>query len=129
MRIQTTFTGTATPTQVSTLAAFNADLTKPLIADRLLIQMKAGATVGLGYVIDGVYFSTQTTNDNTPPTNPVVPTRAGSNPIEMAAATSTAPGGSYSDTAYFKDGSGIDLRRFWVDADAGVVMTISVDLR
>ena len=131
MRIQTTFTGNSgpTPVQVSTLSAFNADLSKPLIADRILIQMKAGATVGLGYVIDGVYFSTQTTNDNTAPTNPTAPTRSGSSPVELAAATSTVPGGTYTDEAYQKDGAGIDLRKLWVDADNGVVMTISVDLR
>lgn len=51
---------------------------------------------------------------------------AGQLTAQLAAATSTAPGGSYSDSVNGKQGSGIDLANIWVDGQhSGDVVTVS----
>lgn len=80
-----------TPVQLST---------EPLILERIFIQMLAGASGGMGYIMDGVR----------PGTTPVALT----NPtVELAPSTTTSPGGAYSDADY--NSSTIDAQRIWLD--------------
>lgn len=74
---------------------------EPLILERIFIQMLAGASGGMGYVMLGVR----------PGTTPVALT----NPTVQLAPSpgATAPGGSYSDADY--NSSSIDASRIWLD--------------
>lgn len=73
---------------------------EPLIVERIFIQMQVGASGGLGYVMDGVR----------PGTTPV----ANTNPtVQLGPASTTSPGGNYSDADY--NSSSISLDRIWID--------------
>lgn len=81
------------------------------MASRLIIQMVTGGT-GRGYVMAEI-LGVQ--SDGISPRIPVnnVSTDVTS---ELAPATATAPGGSYSDSYYWGSGEGgIDVSRIWVD--------------
>lgn len=110
MRVNKAITVVAgTPIQISTLKVY---------ASRVFIQMKTGGT-GNGQVMDGQV--TQPTGHGA---------TAGQLTAEIAAASASAPGGSYADRAYEKDGTGIDLSQLWVDGDhSGDIMTVSYDQR
>jgi hypothetical protein len=86
----------------------------PVYATRVFVQMIHGGT-GLGYVMDGIKVGA------TPATNV-----DGDITAELAPATSTAPGGAYSDS----DPGGIDLNKFWVaGATTNDKIKLSADLR
>lgn len=112
-RINQTLTITAgTPIQLAT---------KYTPINRLLIQALTGGT-GLVYVMDmSGYLSTVTPN----------PATSGHLTAQLAPATSTAPGGSYSDATDATPGSGpIDLSRIYIDgAHSGDTVVVSYDLR
>ncbi len=122
MRVNLLLTVTAgTPQQISSLLNFNTKLKHgaPCFASRVFIQMVIGGT-GVGYVMDGIPEGT------TPAYN-----TAGDLTAELAAATSTAPGGSYSDfTNGNNDGPGIDLAALWVDGShTGDTIIVSAWIR
>jgi hypothetical protein len=82
---------------------------QPLIVSRIIIQMKHGGT-GMGQIMLGVPKGT------TPATSswPV---------IELAPATATAPGQSFSD-----EGPNINLAEIWCDGShSGDLITVSYD--
>jgi hypothetical protein len=80
------------------------------IAARIMIQMLSGGT-GRGYAMDGV-------PEGTTPVALTWPT------VQMAPATATAPGGTYTDTDSV--GSSIDLSRIWVDgSQTGDTMVVT----
>jgi hypothetical protein len=104
-RINQTFTIAAgTPINVAsgtTTTASNA----PVYAARVFIQMLSGcSSCGQGYVMDGINY-------------PRVPSHSNSTDLTatLAPATSTAPGGSYSDNSLGNNGQLIDVNRLWID--------------
>ncbi len=112
-RVNITITITAgTPVQISA---------QPKIANRIFVQMVTGGT-GRGYVMDGIPVGV------TPD-----PTVSGQLTAELAPATATAPGGTYTDggpgTTAATNG-GIDLQRFWVGgSNTGDKIIVSYDER
>lgn len=75
--------------------------------DRIFIQMAAGGT-GLGYVMLGVPYGTTPASTN--------------GAVQLAPATSTAPGGAFWDS-----GPNIDLRKIWVDGTQADTMFITYE--
>ncbi len=120
-RLNTTITLTpGTPIQIS--AQFNANTQAmkgtPLIASRILIQMAIGGT-GVGYVMAGIAEGV-TPNHST----------SGDLSGQLAAATSTAPGGTYSDFASDRAGSeDIDLATIWIDGSAADPVIVTFERR
>ncbi len=91
----------ATPINIATgTSTAPAASSPPMYASRLFIQAVHGGT-GLVYVMDGIQVG------KTPATS-----TAGHLTAELAPATSTAPGGAYSDA---DPSGGIDLRKIWID--------------
>jgi hypothetical protein len=87
-----------------------------LYASEILIQAAAGGT-GLIQVCAGIPVGT------TPAANCGT---AGQLSAQLAPATSTAPGGSYSDQVTSKSGTGIDLETIYVDGShSGDVVLVS----
>ncbi len=88
--------------------------TQTVMVRRIFIQMQAASSGGLGYVMVGVPVGT-TPVANTTPT------------AQLAAASSTSPGGSYSDgssTANYD----IDLQKIWIDgAHTGDTILVSYE--
>lgn len=96
-RINKSITVTAgTPIQVAS---------SRILASEILIQMATGGT-GLGYICAGIPTGT---------TPSASCGGAGQLTAQLAPASATAPGGSYSDSASFKEGIGIDVSMIWVD--------------
>ncbi len=118
-RVNVTYTVAAgTPVRVADGATSGTISVQPLIVNRLLIQMKHAGT-GLGIVMDGIPVGT--TADST---------KSAHVTAELAPATATAPGGSYSDTRDPASGSGIDLSRMWIDGShTGDTIIVSYDTR
>lgn len=112
-RINRTITITSgTPIQLATV---------PTYANRVFIQMLSGGT-GIGYVMDmSNYLTSVTPNHST----------SGHLTAQLQPASSTAPGGSYSDAADSAPGSGpIDISRIYIDgSNSGDTVVISYDLR
>jgi hypothetical protein len=82
--------------------------TSVTLADRIVVEMKHGGS-GLGYVMDGI-------------PNGTTPSTTSNNPIELAPATSTAPGGIYADSSAI----GIDISQIWIDgANSGDKVLVS----
>jgi hypothetical protein len=82
-----------------------------LLVNMILIQMQHGGS-GLGYVMDGIPITI---------TAPL-PTTAGQLTAELAPATSTAPGGGYSNTGRS------DLQKTWVHgSNAGDTVIVTYD--
>ena len=73
----------------------------PLIADEVIIQPLASSTNGIVYVYKGIYNHTPSTSTDTP--------------VQLCAATSTAPGCPYSDGTTVTTSTGIDVAALWVD--------------
>ncbi len=89
---------------------------------QLFIQMKTGGT-GRGYVMTGIRGQTSATQLWRVPDAAV----SGDLTAELAPATATAPGGSYSDQPV--DGS-VDLSQCWVDGShTGDVITVSYNTK
>jgi hypothetical protein len=121
MRVNKTFSSITSGTPVNALTGTTSapgDSTRPVYATRVFIQAPHSSTNGIVYVLDSG--------------GPVrVPSSANADDIvaELAAATSTAPGGDYSDVD-FRDGGGIDLRTVWIDvATTNTPARISFDLK
>ncbi len=90
----------------------------PLTVDRYVIQMAKGGT-GVGYICIVPVGTTPASKCST----------AGQLAGQLAAATSTAPGGSWTDFVAVPGGS-IDLRTVWVDGDTSSdVMTVSANVK
>ena len=101
MRITRTFTIAAgTPINVVTGVATAANESDRVYASRIFIQMLHGGS-GIGYVMDGISYGR-------------VPVTANDNPIELQAATSTDPGGNYTDSD-FAPGGGVEVTKMWID--------------
>lgn len=77
-----------------------------VIADRLLIQMLKGGS-GLGYICVVAVNVTPSSKCS----------GSGQLGAQLAPASSTAPGGSYSDTNPTSQTPGINLSTIWVDGD------------
>jgi hypothetical protein len=120
LRVNTKYTITAgTPINLATgtSSAPSAGNFQPAYATRIFIQMLHGGS-GLGYVMDGI----------PPGTTPAVSTN-GHLTAELAAASLTAPGGSYSDSDPNPAG-GIDIRKLWIDgSNSGDTVSVSVDYK
>lgn len=120
MRVNHTYTVTSgTPINMATgtSGAPSSGDFQPVYASRVFIQMLHGGT-GLGYVMDGI----------PPGTTPAAGTN-GHLTAELAAASLTAPGGSYSDADPNVAG-GIDIRRLWIDGShSGDTVMVSMDLK
>lgn len=78
---------------------------QPVYATRVFIQMASGGS-GKGIIFDGVPLGVTPTD-----------TSYGDIVAELAPATATAPGGSYSDATpgHLVGAPQIDLRRMWID--------------
>lgn len=106
MRCQTTITIGTDPINVSTGTALAPDpSTPPRYATRYTAQMLPASSAGLGYVMDGI--------------RPIgrVPALATDDDVSyvLSLATSTAPGGSFTDSTPANNGEpGIDIRQIWV---------------
>lgn len=107
-RINKSITVTAgTPIQVSS--------TKILAAE-VFIQMATGGT-GVGYICAGIPSGT---------TPSASCGGAGQLTAQLAPASATAPGGSYSDSISLTVGAGIDISTIWVDGGhSGDVILVS----
>lgn len=125
MRVNKTITITAgTPVNIFTGgAAADPDYTDPRghLASRVFIQMLHGAgdTFGLGYVMAGI-------------TRARVPAiaNAGDVTAELAPASTTSPGGDYSDRDDANPMGGIDVNEIWVDGtNTGDTVKVSYDLK
>ena len=110
-RVTKTFTVTAgTPVQVVSQ--------QPTVADEVIIQPVAGATVGLVYVMAGVYNHTPSVSSGTDVT------------AQLCAATSTAPGCTYTDGTLGQPSTGIDVGSIWLDvATTGTKVSVSYQPR
>ncbi len=87
-----------------------------LYASEILIQNKSGGT-GIIQICAGIPLGT------TPAAHCGT---AGQLTAELAPASSTAPGGSYSDSVTIKSGTGIDLSGIWLDGGtSGDIATVS----
>lgn len=110
-RINQTFTITAgTPICVGT--GTTTSQRAPIYAARVFVQMQTGGT-GVGYVMDGINY-------------PRVPSHSNSTDLTatLAAASSSAPGGSYSDTS--EPNKTMDVTRLWLDGShTGDTITVS----
>lgn len=114
MRINKAVTVTA-GTPVNIWTGTNSADTVPVMARSVFIQMKHAGT-GLGYVLAGI------SRNRTPSTS-----NSSDLTAELAPATATAPGGSYSDDSELM---GIDANSIWVDGSVtGDVIIISFDLK
>jgi hypothetical protein len=116
MRINTKVT-LAPGTPINVAAAL--ELTDNHMANRVSIQMATGGS-GLGYVMDGIAVG------RTPAT-----TNASDVTVELYPATSTAPGGQYSDPEAAIDFSmspAIDLSMLWIDGAEADPVRISAVL-
>lgn len=113
-----------TPIQVTAgLACPNC----PLLVDRTLIQMVHGGT-GIGYVMDlSQYFISGSLPASVTPNHAT----AGQLTAELAPASATAPGGSYSDSVTGSPGGGaIDLSHIWLDGShTGDTIIVTYKLR
>ncbi len=84
---------------------------------RILIQAAESASGGIIQICTGIPIET------TPAANCGTAGQLGG---QLAAATSTAPGGSYSDTSDNHQGKGIDLATIWIDgAHTGDTVIVS----
>ena len=89
--------------------------TVPAMARAVLIQMKHGGT-GIGYVMAGI------SRNRTPSAS-----NSSDLTAELAPASATAPGGSYSDES---EQMGIDVNSIWVDGSVtSDVIVVSIDLK
>ena len=115
-RLNTTITITAgTPINVATALIAQNKGVPVKSGNRIFVQMDIGGT-GYGSVLSGV---------------PVLDTPSSTNAAHLtarlAAATSTAPGGSYGDVNPQAD---IDLTKFWIDGShTGDPVIVSVETR
>lgn len=102
-RVNVTVTvASGTPVNVGAALGFGSG--EQCRAQRVFVQALPASSGGLVYVMDGIG------NGRTPSSSASIDVTA-----VLAAATATAPGGSYSDTAD-PDGPGyIDLKEFWID--------------
>ncbi len=104
-RANYTYTGTAgSPINLETgTTSAPASGSAPVYVKRIFVQMASNGnlTYGMGYVLAGV------TRGRTPATSNAYDVTA-----QLAAATSTAPGGSYSDA---DNDAGIDIGTVWID--------------
>lgn len=99
-RVNKEFTIVAgTPRNVATEVTTAVITDIPYLVTRIFIQMKTAGT-GLGYVMADVPRGTVGSQSNTKHKT-----------AELAPATATAPGASYSDT----DPGGIDISLMWID--------------
>lgn len=109
--ILVTVTTAGTPVRVTSAAN--------LIVDRFIIQAAAGASVGLGYVCS--------TNGATPSS---YCGGSGQLAAELAPATATAPGSSYSDTTSPQGTAGIPMNQYYIDcATSGAQFIVSFNVR
>ncbi len=130
MRINKTFTVTANGainlvTGADAVAMVTYGAVPRTMVRALIIQMKHGGT-GLGYVMDGIY-GVQAADG----VSPRIPSAATDSDVtaELAPATATAPGGSYTDFFELPNGAaGTDVSRMWVDgAVPGDKIKVSYD--
>lgn len=107
---------TGTPTNLGTGTTTSDGIQR--FASRVFIQMVTGGS-GLGYVMAGILGTrVPSTSNNSDVT------------MELPAATSTGPGGFYSDFDPNFMGGGIDITTLWVDgANTGDKIRVSYDLR
>lgn len=106
------------PINVATLLGLDAAF--PAYAARWLVQAQAAAGAGIIYVFDG--FKPRGT----------APTTGTTADSQIAAATSTAPGGSYSDefTADADNQGDIDLSLCWIDgAHSGDPFSVTANMK
>lgn len=87
------------------------------VVRRLFIQMLHGGT-GLGYVTKGSIGRAPSAKGAT----------SGDLMAELAAATATAPGGSYSDPENGIDRGNIEIQHVWIDGDSADKVLVSYDL-
>lgn len=129
MRINAKFTVTASgPINIVTglngTQMANAAPIPRLMARSLFIQMLPGGT-GLGYVMDGIY-GVQANG-----TSPRIPSAAVATDVsaDLAPATASAPGGSYSDWYSLPNGAaGIQVDKTWIDGSVpGDTIKVSYD--
>jgi hypothetical protein len=108
-----------TPVQVSTLANSGCPANGACMVNRIFIQALLGGS-GVVYVMDMSSYIA-----NTVPSH----STAGNLTAQLAAATASAPGGSYSDTA--DSGSGaIDISAIWIDgSNTSDTVVVSFDRR
>ena len=107
-RVSVTFSSitAGTPVQVTTQTG--------LRATEIIIQPQPSATVGLVYVMAGVYNRTPSKSNSTDLT------------ATLCAATSTLPGCTYSDGSTNQVTSGIDPSSIWIDvATSNTPVTVS----
>jgi hypothetical protein len=99
-RINQTFT-IAAGTPICVGNGTGASQQTPVWAQRVFVQMLPGGT-GVGYIMADINF-------------PRVPAHTNSTDLTatLAPASSTAPGGSYSDTSQSQ--GTMDMARFWID--------------
>lgn len=91
----------------------------PVYANSVFIQMVKGGT-GMGYVMCDIAADT----------SPVPPKSTTSNvAAQLAAASSTAPGGSWTRAWAVTSGTGIPLNQLWVDGDQADGILLSADIK
>lgn len=101
---------TLTTSPVSLAAALGLPPGTPCFVTEIFCQMQPVASGGLGYVMD---CTGQPLNSNSPPTPNVAPATALA--VQLAAASSTAPGGTYGDQMNHPfTGQRADLVQFYV---------------
>ena len=84
------------------------------MADEILIQPQPGGTVGLVYVMAGIYGRTPSTSKGTDVT------------AVLCAATSTLPGCPYTDGTSVSQSTPVDAGSIWVDvATTGTVVIVT----
>jgi hypothetical protein len=116
MRVNKTFTVGANEINVATGLTTAAARENSMPAKRVFIQMLMGGS-GLGYVMDGIPWGTVADS-----------TVDGHVTAQLAVATATAPGGSYTDRSQ-TPGADIDLSKLWVHgANSGDKIKVSYDL-
>ncbi len=107
-----------TPVNVATGTSTAPDTTDKRRAAKILIQPIHGATVGIVYVMSGIQIGVTPASTN-----------ASDLTAELAAATSTAPGATYSDYDFSPSGGGILLSSFWIDGGTtGTVVLVTYEL-
>jgi hypothetical protein len=126
MRVNVTITITAgTPINLAVAMGFTtaALLAKapPIPVNRCVVQMLIGGT-GCGYVMNMEQYA---------PGKTPVATTSGHLTAQLAPATATAPGGSFSDFVSGAPACGPgDLTKLWVDgSNSGDTLAASADLR
>ena len=118
MRINRVVTLTGSPQQISELFGFNnaGQQGTPMYIQRIFCQMLIGGT-NPGYIMDG--YQGSSTPD---PTGDDLT-------AQLAPASASAPGGSYSDTSPENYGGGIIGSQFYIQGTAAEKMVVSVNIK